>query len=159
MLRILALFATVARADILSDYIAAPDENYGWFEHKNLTFKTLWGNTAHVLNVTSQKWMDESRASAPGGAIWSHEVVVIIPKNLLHKEIATVYLTGDCNDKPEGTPISKKDLDVIVVDEMAKNSQAITVAVKQVPNCPIVYPSDPEQISRVEDGLLAWAWR
>ena len=103
--------------------------------------------------------MDESRAAGPGGAIWSHEVIVVIPKNIKFKNISTVYLTGDCNDKPEGKPISKTDLDVIVVDEMAKNSQSITVAVKQVPNCPLVFPSDPEQIPRVEDGILAWAWR
>lgn len=66
--------------------------------------------------------MDESRASAPGGAIWTHEVVVIVPKHLTHRHVATAYLSGDCNDKPAGTAISKSDLDVIIVDEMAKNS-------------------------------------
>ena len=88
--------------------------------------------------------MDESRAAGPNGAIWSHEVVVIIPKNLLYKNISTVYLTRECNDKPEGTPITKTDLDVLLVDELAWNTHMITVAVKQLPNCPIVFPSDPE---------------
>ena len=132
MLKFISLFivAKTTRADILSDYISRPDDNYGWFEKEDLSFKTIWGNTARVLNVTSQQWLDESKAAAPGGSIWSHEVIVVIPKNIMHKHIATVYLTGDCNDKPEGTPISKNDLDVIVADEMAKNSHSITVAVK-----------------------------
>jgi len=104
--------------------------------------------------------MDESRAASPGGsALWTHEVIVIIPKTLKHTHISTVYLTGDCNDKPDGKPISWWDLDVIVVDEIAHNSESITVAVKQVPNCPIVYPSDPQLLPRIEDSMLAWAWR
>jgi PhoPQ-activated pathogenicity-related protein len=130
MLKIISLLMSAAMADILNDYISAPDDHYQWYEKKELAFNTLWGNRARVLNLTSQKWMDESRAAAPGGSIWTHEVIVIIPKTLKHKNIGTVYLTGDCNDKPEGTPISKNDMDVMVVDEMARNSQSITVAVK-----------------------------
>jgi hypothetical protein len=47
---ILAIF-NIASADILSDYVSAPDDNYKWFKVKE--FRTLWGSTAHVLNVTS----------------------------------------------------------------------------------------------------------
>jgi PhoPQ-activated pathogenicity-related protein len=99
--------------------------------------------------------MDESRATGPTGAIWTHEVVVIIPKILRYKTIATAYLTGDCNDKHEGATIVRTETDIIVVDEMAKDSQSITVAVKQIPNCPIVFPGDPLKKPRAEDGLLA----
>ena len=42
---------------------------------------------------------------------------------------------------------------------MAHNTRSITVAVKQVPNCPVIYPSDPDQKERLEDAILAWAWR
>jgi hypothetical protein len=39
-----------------------------------------------VLNVTSQQWLDPSRAYVPGhGSIWTHQVIVVIPKKLKHK--------------------------------------------------------------------------
>jgi hypothetical protein len=59
-----ALFMLVSTvsAYILSDYVAAPEENFNWFEESDQSFKTLWGNTARILNVTSLKWMDETRA-------------------------------------------------------------------------------------------------
>jgi PhoPQ-activated pathogenicity-related protein len=31
--------------------------------------------------------------------------------------------------------------------------------VRQLPNCPYVFPSDPDQKARREDAVLAWAWR
>jgi PhoPQ-activated pathogenicity-related protein len=74
--------------------------------------------------------MDESRATGPDGALWTHEVVVIIPRFLKYRNISTVYLTGDCNDKPGENRITKTDMDVIVVDTIAKDSQSITIAVK-----------------------------
>lgn len=101
--------------------------------------------------------MDETRAKGPGGAIWSHTAIVIIPKNLEFKNISTVYLTGSCNSNPN--QFDKFSEDVIVVDELAHNTRSIAVAVQQIPNCPIVFPSDPIKKSRTEDAILAWAWR
>jgi hypothetical protein len=47
---IIALLELVV-ADVISDYVSAPDENYSWYKVRQ--FRTLWGSTAHVLNVTS----------------------------------------------------------------------------------------------------------
>ena len=158
MIRALLFSLIGVSADQLSDYVAAPDANYNWFEESDKGFKTLWGNTARILNVTSQQWMDETKAQAPGGALWTHTAIVVIPKQLTSKNIASVYLTGNCNGDHQGG-FDKKSVDVIVVDELAHNTGSIAVAVQQIPNCPIVFPGDPLKKQRNEDAILAMAWR
>jgi PhoPQ-activated pathogenicity-related protein len=158
MIRALLFSLIGVSADQLTDYVTAPDANYNWFEESDKGFKTLWGNTARILNVTSQQWMDETKAQAPGGAIWTHTAIVVIPKKLTTKNIATVYLTGNCNGDHQGG-LDKKSEDVIVVDELAHNTGSIAVAVQQIPNCPIVFPGDPLKKSRKEDAIMAMAWR
>ena len=46
----------------------------------------------------------------------------------------------------------------MVVDEIAWNTGQIGVVVYQIPNCHIVYPSDPSKKPRSEDGMITWAW-
>jgi PhoPQ-activated pathogenicity-related protein len=147
-------------ADVISDYVSEPDENYNWVYEKDKTFRTLWGSTAHVLNVTSQKWMDESRGYGPRGAIWDHYVIVIVPNNLKYSNFSTVWLTGDSNTHPGADNGIKRDnYDILVGDEIAHNTRAIAVVVKQIPNAPYVFPNDPDHKKRHEDSLLAWSWR
>jgi len=112
----------------------------------------------YMLNVTTQKWMDESRGHGPRGAIWDHEVIVVVPRNLEHKNISTALLLGGCNT-PSAKEIDIKSADVLEVDEIAHMSRSIAIGVRQIPNCPYVYPSDPDQKERKEDAVLAWAWR
>ena len=116
MMVIFLFLIILGRADVLSEYVEGPEESFSWFEEEDLKFKTTRGNTAHVLNVTSLKWMDESRAYGPRGAIWDHTVIVVVPKHLKHTNVSTVYLTWGCNENP--TP-KHNDLDMIIIDEWA----------------------------------------
>jgi PhoPQ-activated pathogenicity-related protein len=123
-------------ANVLDEFVSKPEEVYGWFQEKNRTFTTLYGNTAYVLNVTSQTWMDESRAYGPRGAIWDHNVIVIVPRKLEQTNISTVWLTGNCNEDVNRDKIlSKTDVDIIAMDALAHDTKTVTVVVKQVPNC------------------------
>jgi hypothetical protein len=63
--------------------------------------RTVTGGTAHVLNVTSQKWLDTSKAAGPYGDLWTHQVVVVVPKTLKNTDVALSYLTGNCNNNPK----------------------------------------------------------
>lgn len=91
---IVALFS-VTNANVLDDYVAKDEEVYNWFEEENGTFKTFWGNTAHILNVTSQTWLDKSKAYGPrGDNVWDHRIAVIVPKKLEVTNISSVWLTG-----------------------------------------------------------------
>jgi len=67
-------------------------------------------------------------------------------------------VTGGCNEHDGNLP-SAKDEDILVADELARLAEMVTITVFQVPNCPIIYPSDPKQAHRTEDAMIAWAWR
>ena len=73
--------------------------------------------------------MDESRGYGPRGAIWDHEVIVVIPKNLRFKNISTALLLGGCNT-PSAKDIDIKSADVMEVDEIAHMTQAIAIGVR-----------------------------
>ena len=114
---------------VLDDYLALPEEVFKWQHLPKLTFNTLSGNTAHILKVTSLEYLNTSLVYSPKGSVWDHEVIIVVPKNLLHKNISTVYLSGSCSSIDE-TWKSRVDEDLILADEIAKNTLAVTVIVK-----------------------------
>ena len=142
----------------LNDYVNAVEPEYGWYEVSNSSFTTLFGGQAHVLNVTSQRWLESSKASGPNGELWTHQVVVIIPKGGAKPgNINVAYLTGGCNENANVVP-KKTDEDILVADELTRSTGSIGIVVFQIPNCPIVFPSDPTAKRRTEDAVLAYAW-
>ena len=141
----------------LDDYVGTLSPNFTWFDtgHK---VRPIVGGMAHILNVTSQVWMSEAEAAGPNGALWTHQVAVIIPHHLRYNQTSWSYLTGDCNAGPPKPP-SALDEDLVLAASMAAKVGMITIVVYQLPNCPIVYPSDPSKRPRGEDAMIAWAWR
>ena len=90
---------------ILDSFMEKEEDVYNWFEIENSTMKSVSGGTFHFLNVTSQRWLDVTKAYGPNGDdIWSHHVAVNIPKNLKHKNMAISYNTGRCNEHDSELP-------------------------------------------------------
>ena len=133
--------------EIWDSYMEKEEDVYDWFEYKNSSRKSVNGGTIHYLNVTSQTWLDTSMAAGHNGNIWSHKVVVVVPKNLKYTNFSLAYATGWCNGGHDGQDTDylpePTDEDVFVADEFAHQSQMIAITVFQIPNCPIIYPSDP----------------
>lgn len=150
--------AAVSAIKPLDEYVSAEEPDYGWYEVENSTFHSLWGGTGHVLNVTSQTWLDESKVYGPDGSIWTHQVVIVVPKHLKYTNVSMAYLTGGCNDESNMVVKPHTDEDVLVVDEISHNAHTIAITVKQIPNCPLHFPDDPRNKSRSEDAILAQAW-
>ena len=130
MLKFIVSLYSLVNANVLDDYVAKEESVYNWYKEANGTFTTLWGNTAHILNVTSQTWLDESKARGPRGAVWDHRIAVIVPKKLEVTNISSVWLTGNCNDGNQSHSLSKKDGDLMMMDELAHNTKSVTVVVK-----------------------------
>lgn len=107
-----------------------------------------------MINVTSQKWLETTKAAGPDGDLWTHQVLVVVPKELKHSTIALSYLTGNCNNHPS-VP-DKYDEELLMIDTISHNNGVVAIIVYQLPNCPIVYPSDPEHRGRGEDAMIAW---
>ena len=50
------------------EYVSAPDKHFAWHD-TGARIKTKFGGEAMVLNVTSQQWLDTSRAAGPSGGV------------------------------------------------------------------------------------------
>lgn len=139
----------------LDTYVNKPDPNYAWFDTgARVDMVTSKG---HVLNLTSQQWLDPSRAHLQhGGSIWTHQVLTIIPKVMKIKNKGIIYITGGCNENPSIPKAT--DEEPLAMNAVATDTGAIGVVLNQIPNCHMVYPSDPSQSGRSEDGMIAWAW-
>jgi len=112
---------------MLNEYINTPEEVFDWFD-TGVSWKTKMGGTAYSLNVTSLTWLDDSVYTIKGGignGVWSHQVLVIVPYNLLHTNMSVFYGTTRCNkDHPiEGSD----DSDEFVLDSLAHEARMITV--------------------------------
>lgn len=141
----------------LDDYVNRPEKVFNW-QDTGVTVKPLdglLGATAYILNVTSLEWLDTTKVSGPNGAIWSHQVAVVVP-HTVKTNVSLIYLTGGCNEHP--SPPGATDEELLVVARVAQQTGAIGVVVYQIPNCPLVFASDPSQRGRGEDALIAWSW-
>merc|ERR1719387_3401366 len=108
--------------------------------------------------------MCRARAIGPNGALWTHQVAVVVPKKLTTLNVSMSVLNGGCNEDHfhNGTgpaPPDAKDEYLALADALSHNTGAISIVVYQLPNCKIVYPSDPNKTPREEDAMIAWAWK
>lgn len=68
-----------------------------------------------------------------------------------------LYITGGSNTDtpPDGT---SGDEDVKLCLSLALLDRIVCAVLFQVPNQPIVFPTDPLQKSRAEDAIIAFTW-
>lgn len=118
------------------------------------------GAQVYILNVTTIKWLDESDHKVIGGSnLWTHEVAVIVPRQLIYTNVSTIYQASAFYRCNTDGPITSTTFDIELADVIAADTRAITVVNFQTPNCPIVYNDDPSQMERKEDSLVAWSLR
>jgi len=146
------LAAVIAPID---EYVNRPEPVFTWNDTGARVRPLIFGGMGYVINVTSLSWLNTSIVSGDNGAVWSHQVVVVVPK-VLKTNTSIIYLTGDCSNPSLPKP---DDEELLVVARAAEKAGAIGVVVHQIPNCPLVFASDPAQRRRGEDALIAWSWR
>lgn len=144
----------------MDDYAWKEDPNYSWFD----TGKRIHGHNVgrtvsyvgHVLNMTSQRWLTDEDTTR---SLWWHFLVVIVPSNYnpATARNATLWITDGRNDHPEETP-DRFNYNMIVASELAMGTGLITGSLFQIPNEPMIFPSDPIQKSRSEDAIIAFTW-
>ena len=113
--RLLTLLSIVAANEWFDNYVSTPDDVFDWYEVPDSRFTTPMGGQAYLVNVTSIRWLDTSKASGPNGDIWSHIAVVVVPKHLKFLNISLSYISGNCNSNPNAHP-KKLDDDVLLAD-------------------------------------------
>lgn len=76
----------------LDDYVNTPDPHY---KYELLKSYEMPGFNLYVLNLTSQKWLDETIVSNP---IWWHFLSITIPNNLTRPDASFILIDGGSNN-------------------------------------------------------------
>ena len=154
----LPLLACVASSP-LDDYVNQPEPAFGWFD-TGVRVKLPFGATAHILNVTSQQWLTEKEAIGPNGALWTHQVAVVVPKNVT-STAAVSLLTGGCNEGPPKPPAATDEF-MLTGDVVAARTGSVAIVVYQLPNCerfdarmPPCTPSPPDTLPNPNQSFSA----
>ncbi|MHB1460621.1 MAG: PhoPQ-activated protein PqaA family protein [Armatimonadota bacterium] len=114
----------------LDRYMAKPNPDFKWSVASE---KTIMGTQFLELDMISQVWMD---------GLWTHKVVLIRPSEVPNPKIAILYITGGSISDPER----------IMMAVMARNSQAVVVALGGIPNQPLYD-------GLTEDNLIAMTFQ
>ena len=104
--------------EYLDEYLDRPEPVFKWECLLNETFKTVFGGTAYMLNVTSLEWRTEQEVTGLNGSVWSHIVYVVVPKEVEYQHVAAAYITGSGNWHPNENK-KEEDTDVILIDKLA----------------------------------------
>lgn len=139
------LTPTFSAETALDRYVSKSDPNYTFFERSS---QRGAGYTAHFLSMTSQQWRSSSEVDRP---LWTHEVIIVIPKAALDKtKTAVLLIDGGNNDN---TPMHEIDA---TVGAIAVARGVVIALVRQIPNQPL-YFSDENGRARKEDEILAYS--
>ena len=67
-------------------------------------------------------------------------------------------ISENCNHGHNSKQTPWSDYNTLIVDELAHNSQQVTISMMQIPNCPLKFANDPGHHHRSEDSLIAQSW-
>ena len=76
----------------LDDYVNQPDDHY---KFELLKTHDMNGYKLYILNLTSQKWLDETIVSNP---IWWHFLCITIPDKVLRPDAGFLLIDGGDNN-------------------------------------------------------------
>ncbi len=129
----------------LDTYVAAPDPSYQSIYSEDWEISGP-GYTAHVLNMTSQTWMNGTVVAIPK---WQHWVTVIVPDGAT-SNTAILHIGSGSRTANPPTGLDSFSLST------ALSTGMIVVNLPTVPNQPQVFLE--EGISRSEDGIIAYTF-
>ena len=135
----------------LDPYIAAEDNYYSYNEtgmYSGINVAGSW--KAYIVNMTSQKWLNETFVNQP---IWYHWLLVVIPEKIKYNDFATVIGTGNHNS--HSAPPNTEEY-FLSATYIATHTQTITAVLYNITNEPLLFYNDPLQKSRTEDALVAF---
>jgi PhoPQ-activated pathogenicity-related protein len=146
---IFALIAVLSGAGLRADdltaldrYVAAPDPAYAY---KLIDTVKSPGQTAYILELTSQSWLTEKEVDRP---VWKHWLTIVRP-DVVKTSKALLVISGGANDRPA----PKTAPTILAIASAATGS--ITAEVRMIPNQPVTFTGDKP---RVEDALIAYTW-
>lgn len=89
----------------------------------------------------------------PNVPYWTHEMVVNVPRNLDSNLPVFFFIESGRLDKKDQESVYERRLGLL-----SFNCKCITVIMKQVPNQPLKFATDPNRKEKLEDELVAWTF-
>ena len=126
----------------LDRYVATPDPSFGYRAVGSMPGE---GYHAHLLELTSQRWRNDSEVDRP---LWTHRLTVVIPDRVV-TDAALLIIGGGSNDK---APRARVNLLAMV----AVASGSVVAELRMVPNQPLTFAG--ESAARAEDAIIAYSW-
>lgn len=113
---------TWAFAGPLADYVAKPDDSYGFDAAAAVEGE---GYTVYPVKMVSQTWK---------GIEWRHWLSIIKPDEVAHPDGALLFISGG-NNGQAGPPLGKGEAQALAF--VAKRLKAVVAMLNQVPNQPL----------------------
>src|SRR5207244_1106484 len=139
------LSATPASGEVtaLDRYVAAPDPSYRYELIETIPGD---GHAAHVLEMTSQRWGDETEVDRP---LWKHWLTVIEPEQVAAGTALLIVGGGSNERKPpeRANPLLAMG---------AVTTRSVIAELRMVPNQPLTFLGETQQ--RSEDAIIAYSW-
>src|SRR5438128_367269 len=139
------LTATPAIGEVtaLDRYVVAPDPSYRYE-----LIETIPGDgyATHVLEMTSQRWRDESEVDRP---LWKHWLTIIEPEQV-GAGTALLIVGGGSNERKP--PARANPLLAMV----AVTTRSVIAELRMVPNQPLIFVGETQP--RSEDAIIAYSW-
>jgi PhoPQ-activated pathogenicity-related protein len=127
----------------LEFYVQSFDPATGYAKRpmQTLEIRTEGGEraTAYVLNLTSQRWMDDSifAANSSANGLWHHQLSVVVPEACASQACGStgwLYVTGGHNADGGGfTPLEASNGDLVQAAELGCATNTIGAVLMQVP--------------------------
>jgi PhoPQ-activated pathogenicity-related protein len=130
-------------ATALDRYVAAPDPSYRYAPIGAVRGR---GCTAHVLELTSQRWRDSAEVDRPQ---WKHWLTVVRPDEVA-ADAAMLVIAGGSNDRQPPMHVNP------LLAMAAVTTRSVTAELRMVPNQPLIFAGETE--TRAEDGIIAYSW-
>jgi PhoPQ-activated pathogenicity-related protein len=136
----------------MRDYIAMDD---GYYDYRLLGSEIVAAGRVevHTFNMTSQRWLNAQQVNRP---IWWHYLHIAVPKNANGKiengSIALLMIDDASNQNGGGSTIRA------LAVATALQTRCVVADLRQIPNEPLLFASDPQQKPRAEDDLIAYGY-
>ena len=127
----------------LDRYVAAPDPSYRYELIETIPSD---GYTAHVLEMTSQRWRDETEVDRP---LWKHWLTVIEPEHVA-TGIALLIIGGGSNEKKPPAQVNP------LLAMASVTTRTVIAELRMVPNQPLTFVEETQK--RSEDAIIAYSW-
>ena len=142
-LRMLSATPAIGEVTALDRYVAAPDPSY---RYELIEAIPGDGYAAHVLEMTSQRWRNETEVDRP---LWKHWLTVIEPEQVATGTALLIVGGGSNERKP---PARANPL----LAMGAVTTRSVIAELRMVPNQPLTFVGETQQ--RSEDAIIAYSW-